>query len=55
MLAALPPETDLSDASDEDLRYIDRLWDALTVIDLEWRPIRSYRRRAPSLGERPFR
>ena len=32
MLAALPRETDLWDASDEALRHIDRLWDALTAV-----------------------
>jgi len=32
MLAALPHETDLWDASDEALRHIDRLWDALTSV-----------------------
>ena len=32
MLAALPPETDLWDASDQALRHIDQLWDALTAV-----------------------
>jgi Family of unknown function (DUF6308) len=33
MLALLPQETDLWDASDEALRHIDQLWDALTAVD----------------------
>jgi Family of unknown function (DUF6308) len=33
LLAALPRATDLWDASDDDLRRIDALWDALTAID----------------------
>jgi hypothetical protein len=33
MLAAIPQGTDLWDATDDDLRHIDVLWDALTAID----------------------
>ncbi len=33
MLARVPADTDLWDASDDDLQHIDRLWDALTAID----------------------
>jgi hypothetical protein len=33
MLAAIPQATDLWDASDDTLRHIDALWDALTAID----------------------
>jgi hypothetical protein len=33
LLAAIPQATDLWDATDDDLRHVDVLWDALTAID----------------------